>query len=64
MNAGDALVKALQVLEEERVRQTLNYSFVSKTWPRALYWQQQQLQSQGYPKPTSNRFNHKSISGT
>ena len=48
MNARDALVKALQVLEEERVRQTLNYSFVSKTWTRALYWQQQQLQSQGY----------------
>ena len=48
MNTGDALLKALQVLEEERVRQTLNYSFVSKTWPRALYWQRQQLQSQGY----------------
>jgi hypothetical protein len=48
VDARDALVKALQVLEEERVRQTLTYSFVSKTWPRALYWQQQQLQSQGY----------------
>lgn len=48
MNVGDALAKALQILEEERVRQTLSYSFVAKTWPRALYWQQQQLQSQGY----------------
>ncbi len=48
MNARDTLVKAVQILEEERVRQTLHYSFVSKTWPRALYWNQYQLQLQGY----------------
>jgi hypothetical protein len=48
MNANEALEKAVRVLQEEELRPTLSYRYVSNTWPRNKIYQQYDLQQKGF----------------
>jgi len=48
MDLSEAVKKALHILEEERVRPTLSYDYVSREWPRELRYDYS-LKQQGYP---------------
>ncbi len=48
MNISEALEKATRILQEEEVRLTLSYRYVSNTWPRNKMYQQYDLQQKGW----------------
>jgi len=48
MELAEALQNAFYILEEERVRPTLNYRYVAKEWPHEMQLEQYTLGAQGY----------------
>jgi hypothetical protein len=48
MELGQSLRDAFHILEEERVRPTLKYDYVSDTWPQEIWYQEHDLRSKGF----------------
>ena len=48
MELAEALQDAFYILDEERVRPTLNYRYAAKEWPREMALEQYTLGAQGY----------------
>jgi hypothetical protein len=48
MELAQALQDAFYILEEERVRPTLNYRYVATEWPVSMKWEEYTLGQQGY----------------
>jgi hypothetical protein len=48
MELNLAIEKAFRILEEERVRPTLGYRYVSAVWPHEMRYEESSLRQQGY----------------
>lgn len=48
MELAQGLQDAFHILEEERVRPTLNYRYVATEWPVSMKWEEYTLKPQGY----------------
>jgi hypothetical protein len=53
MDLNEAFEKISRVLQEEQIRPTLNYRYVSDTWPRNKMYQQYELQQKGWTPATA-----------
>jgi hypothetical protein len=53
MDLAQALQDAMHIFEEERVRPTLGYRYVSKEWPQSMKWEEYTLKPQGYTSVTA-----------
>ncbi|MGA3325807.1 MAG: hypothetical protein ABSF45_15145 [Terriglobia bacterium] len=48
MELAEAFQNAVYILEEELIRPTLSYGYVSDEWPREMIWEESNLRKQGY----------------
>lgn len=56
MELAQAVEKALRILEEERIRPTIGYRYVSKDWPHEMRYEEQALRKQGYTPSTAGKI--------